>query len=159
MQHLLRLRTLHTRLAQEAARPYQAIVLDEGPVFSLCRLRLFRKATHRITRPQGWSTTLSPWGGVLDLVIWLDAPDLVLAQRIRNRPKDHEVKDSTERDIHEFLGRFRSTYREILTEMTADGRMQVVEFDTARDSADQIADAALAAMARVSGQHGRTGVR
>ena len=144
-KHLLRLRTLHTMLARETSTTHRAIMLDEGPVYSMCRLRLLQKASlgnsHLL---RGWRTTLAQWPGSLDVVIWLDAPDAVLMQRIRSRAKAHDVKQGTDREVLEFLERWRCTYREILAQLPAASPVKLVEVNTAGESADQAASSVLA---------------
>lgn len=149
-KHLLRLRTFHTMLARETTTAHSAIILDEGPVYSLCRLRLFQKAGLGNTHlPKGWRTTLAQWPGNLDVIIWLDAPDPVLAQRIRSRAKTHDVKQGTDREVFGFLERWRCTYREILSQLPAAGPVRMVEIDTAGESADQAAGNVLAVVKRM----------
>jgi len=154
-KHLLRLRTFHTMLARETTTAHRAIIMDEGPVYSLCRLRLFQKAGLGNTPlPNGWRTTLAQWPGSLDVVIWLDAPDPVLAQRIRNRAKIHDVKQGTDREVFGFLERWRCTYREVLSQLPAAGPMRIVEIDTSGESADQAAGSVLAVVKRMRPSRG-----
>jgi len=147
MVHLLRLRTLHPVLGREALPAYRAIVLDEGPVFSLTRLSAFHSAGHgegRLARE--WGRELERWAGALTAVFWLDAPNLVLLDRIRSRPKDHRIKTKTLREAYDFLDRYRSAYLEVLDRMTAIGLVRVVGLDATGESADQAAAGILAAL-------------
>ena len=154
-KHLVRLRTLHTMLARETTTAHRAIILDEGPVYSLCRLRLLQQASLGNTHlPSGWRTTLAQWPGSLDVVIWLDAPDPVLMQRIRSRAKAHDVKQGTDREVFGFLERWRCTYREILAHLPAAGPVKMVEVDTARESAGQAASSVLAVVKRMRPSRG-----
>ena len=41
-------------------------------------------------------------GQVLDVVVWLDAPDACLLQRIRTRDKDHVVKNESTETVSKF---------------------------------------------------------
>lgn len=150
LQHLLRLRTLHTLLQPERTRADRAVVLDEGPVFSLCRLLLFQQRTHAdAARPEEWLQEIAQWAGMMDLLIWLDAPNAVLAQRIRDRGKAHEVKHASSQEIDRFLERFRSAYREILERLVSGGRPWVVAIDTEVNSPDQVAATILATIERL----------
>ena len=140
MRHLLRLRTLPGVLARETSPAYRAIMLDEGPVFSLSRLSVFHDAcmgNGRLAR--AWRTALDAWAVGLDAIVWLDAPNPVLAQRIRGRVKAHRVKDKTDREVFEFLDRYRSAFREVLTRLTTTSRVRLVWVDTAAESVDQAA--------------------
>jgi len=150
-KHLLRLRTFHTMLARATTAVHRAIILDEGPIYSMCRLKLFQKAHLKTARlPKGWRATLGQWPGHLDVVVWLDAPDPVLAERIRNRAKRHVVKRSTDRELFGFLERWRRTYGELLTQLPAADPVTVIEIDTTRESADQAADTVLSVVERMS---------
>jgi len=147
MLHLIRLRTLPAVLAQETARGPSAIVLDEGPLFSLARLSVFHRAHESRTRlGRAWQEQLDRWTTLLDVVIWLDAPDPILVQRIRTRFKPHSIKEDPDHAMHEFLGRYRQAYEEIRTCLTAVGRTRMIEVNTATVSAEQAAPVVLAAL-------------
>lgn len=150
MLHLLRLKTLHSVLAREASPDHRTIVLDEGPVFSLSRLSVFQNASRGPGRlARGWRAELDRWAQTLDVVVWLDAPDPVLAQRIRDRSKPHRIKDEGEEAVYEFLERYRVAYQEVLDLLKAGGRVQLVELPTAGWSADRSAAVILDALERI----------
>jgi shikimate kinase len=147
MRQLVRLRTLHPAVARETGSADVAIILDEGPLFSLARLTVFQNAnrgTGRLARE--WRAELTRWAGELDVVVWLDAPDTVLAQRIRNRRKRHDVKNGTDGEVTEFLSRYRSAYRTILDHLRAAGRVRIVEIQTNENTTDRIAEDILVAL-------------
>jgi hypothetical protein len=153
LQHLLRLRTLRTLLEPHRIRGDRAVVLDEGPVFSLCRLLLFQH--HRDDpRPKELVQEVAGWAGRMDLLVWLDAPNPVLARRIRDRLKGHEVKEGSAAEIDRFLNRFRDAYREIMTRLVSGGHPAVLEFRTEASAPEQIAATILATIERL--QRGRT---
>ena len=144
---LARLATLHAVLRREASQAYRAVILDEGPVFTLTRLRVFEAASFQNARfARRWRTALEQWAATLDVVIWLDAPDHVLTQRIRSRPKAHRVKERSDQAIGEFLARYRQAYRLVLDQMATVNRIKLVEISTATQSADQIAATILAGL-------------
>lgn len=140
IQHLLRLRRFRTILAGAATPPSRARLLGEGPVYSLCRLQLAQDALPVTTvLPRAWRATLAQWPGDLDVIVSLDAPDAVLANRIRLRSKSHEIKDRHDADVYAFLQRYRDAYRDILARLSALGRVRVVAIDTAEESIEGIA--------------------
>ena len=49
------------------------------------------------------------------MVIWLDAPDEILLDRIRNRQQEHIVKTQPATIGYEFLDRYRAEYEFILS--------------------------------------------
>lgn len=148
MRHLGRLRSLTTELAHaRTLAPHEAILLDEGPVFSLGRLSVFQHAgegTGVLARQ--WRSEVAHWSRVLDGVIVLDARNDVLAERIRQRPKPHEVKASSDREAFAFLDRYRNAYRDIVARLTASGQVQTIEFDTSTTPVEAIAAGVLTAL-------------
>lgn len=146
-KYVLRLRTLPAALAHEAAAGYRAIVLDEGPIFSLTRLSVFQDASRgpgRLTRE--WHGALLRWIDWLDAIVWLDAHDPVLVRRIREREKPHQIKTRTDVEAARFLRRYRQAFRHVLEPIRAAGRARVIEIDTTSLTADQAAAAVLAAL-------------
>jgi hypothetical protein len=149
IRQLVRLRTLHSALAREAGSGSRAIILDEGPLFSLTRLSVFQNADlghGGLTRE--WRAELARWTEELDVVVWLDAPDQVLSERIRGREKQHMVKDGTDREVTEFLGRYRSAYRNVLDQLHAAGHVRIVEIQTNEHTTDRITEVILVALRR-----------
>ncbi len=147
MVHLMRLRILPTVLARESARGPAAVVLDEGPLFSLARLSVFQRAHESRTRlGRAWQEQLDRWMTLLDVVIWLDAPDAVLVERIRNRFKPHMIRDDPEHAMREFLGRYRHVYEDIRSRLTAVGRARMIDVDTAALTVEQAVPVVLAAL-------------
>lgn len=146
LPHLVRLRTLPRAIALAAAEAEaDVILLDEGPVFSLARLSVFQQANQGEGRLAGaWHAELDRWSGLLDLVIWIDAPDVVLAERIRSRLKRHQIKGATDAEVAVFLERYRQAYREILDRLTTGGRVGMVYLDTSDLAVDVAAGRVLA---------------
>lgn len=146
-RHLSRLRTLPAEIARAQASRHPAILLDEGPVFSLGRLSVFHyAATGRGSLARRWSHEVTRWGSLLSGVIFLDARNDVLAERIRRRVKPHQVKGEGDREVNEFLDRYRAAYQDILGRLTAGGRVQIVELDTTTAGIEQVAADALTAL-------------
>lgn len=142
MKQVVRLKTLSQILALQFSKPWRAIVLDEGPVFTLGWLDLFGgpKAMGQKGFQTWWRSALQKWSSTLDAIVWLDAPDSLLTGRIRHRVNGHPFKVKTDREILEFLARFRASYERVLSELTASDGPKVIRFATDRDSTEQIAD-------------------
>jgi shikimate kinase len=120
---------------------YSAILLDHGPVFKLATLNAFSPERISGQACDHWGRALlHQWANTLDLIIWLDAPDAVLRERINQRKQAHAVKDKSERVAYDFLARYRSSYDVILEELTAKGVPTILRFDTSQSSIEQIAD-------------------
>jgi cytidylate kinase len=107
------------------------LLLDHGPVYRLASLSAFGPPMAG-TRPFGrwWTGLARDWGRLLDVVVYLDAPDAVLLRRIEARARSHRIRGSGEDQAAEFLARYRGAYRLALDAVTASGA-RVVELDTA----------------------------
>jgi hypothetical protein len=81
----------------------------------------------------------------LDAIIWLDAPDGVLAQRIRERNKEHRMKDKSDAEIKEHLSLYRSSFEDVVDDLRKrnGSSLQVFRFSTDRQPLEQIADSVL----------------
>ena len=158
MVHILRLRTLPSALAAAKRSGHRAIVLDEGPVFSLTRLIVFQDAHRcggRLT--QEWQRAYTRWIDGLDGIVWLDAPDTVLVRRIRERDKAHRIKGKTDDEILRFLRRYRDAFQDVLVEFRSAGRARITEIDSSGQTADQLAAALLSALPPPSSDGARPG--
>ena len=121
MKQMIRLGALRRFLARAATPRQRLIVLDEGPVFALSWLQVF--GGERLAGSaayQRWvRRTLAAWAGVLDVIVRLDAPDPVLAQRIRSREKPHMVKHLSDQEIAAFAARFRAAFAAVIAAVTS----------------------------------------
>lgn len=114
-------------------------ILDHGPIYRLAWLHEFGPEIVRSGRFAQWSAeVLDQWAASLDLVIWLDAPDAVLVERIAARDRWHVVKGKSEQETYQFLARYRASYDWVLSRLTANGGPKVLRFDTNQESLDQI---------------------
>jgi hypothetical protein len=149
--HFVRLRTLPRAVARASRRERDGVILlDEGPIFSLGRLSVFQHANEGHGRlARRWRIELDRWTTRLDVVVWVDAPDPVLIERIRSRRKDHRVKSGTPEEVAGFLERYRRAYGEVLAALRASGRVQVIEISTREVSIDAAADRVLTELERL----------
>lgn len=128
-------------------------ILDHGPIFRLALLRGFGpEFVASQVYARWWESALAQWSGALDVVIWLDAPDAVLIERINARDRWHLVKDRPESEACAFLARYRAEYEEIIARLSAAGGPRVLRFDTAREPLDQIVSHVRAAFELEQGQ-------
>jgi hypothetical protein len=139
-RHMVRLRTLE-RALRAAASNDEVLVFDEGPIFALAWLRGFGHETLR-QQPSAewWRATLQGWASVMDMVVILDAPDQLLANRIRTRPHPHEVKEYPDPEIARWVARFRQALDWVLTEMARYGGPPVVRLSSQGEPAERIAE-------------------
>src|SRR4051794_18991988 len=115
----IRVTALHLILRQEALKG-STVCVDQGPLFTLTTLLDFGS---EYTKCQGfriwWDSMLEQLASTLDMVIWLDAPDETLLQRIRARKKWHLVKEKSDQEAKEFLMRYRTSYEQTVSKLTA----------------------------------------
>ena len=75
---------------QRITRKNTIVLLDQGPIFQLATLNAFGPECLKNQRFESWWQKMyRHWASILDIVIWLDAPDNVLKERIDNRGKKH----------------------------------------------------------------------
>ena len=86
LAQMIRLGALRHEVEDEAAR-HRVIILDEGPVFALSWLEVFfSRNGDRV--PASWRRrVVAEWATLLDVVVFIDACDITLANRIRTREK------------------------------------------------------------------------
>ncbi len=122
-------------------------LLDQGPVFLLAVLDAFGPRV--LASPEAWNwwdRMYRQWAATLDLVIWLNAPDEVCAERIRGREQWHIVKDAPNEAIFAFQAQFRTAYERVIARLTGQGMgPKVVCLDTATQLPDEIANRVLVA--------------
>jgi hypothetical protein len=140
-RHMVRLRTLERILRQPTPDSDGALIFDEGPVFAMAWLRGFGHETFR-RQPSAkwWETTLRQWASVIDAVVVLDAPDDLLAARIRAREREHEVKEFPDHEIARWMARFRQALDWVLAEMAQSGGPLVVRLSSQEETAELIAE-------------------
>ncbi len=139
-RHMVRLRTLQRSLERTQSGS-GTVVFDEGPVFSMAWLRGFGHETMRAEpTDHWWRLTIQDWASLIDVVVVLDSPDMVLAQRIRQRAHDHEVKEFPDAEIAQWMARFRGALEWVLGELTRHGGPLVIRLSSEDQTAEWIAD-------------------
>lgn len=143
-RHLVRLRTLHQSLLEGTPVGNATIIFDEGPIFVLAWLRGFGHETMRSRRSERWwQASLAEWARTIDAIVVLDAPDSILATRIRTRSQPHEVKDFSDPAIAAWMARFRIALAWVLAELTARGGPVIVRLATDQTSPERAAERVL----------------
>jgi hypothetical protein len=126
-------------LMKEAGVRRRIVVLDQGPVFLITRLRLFGPpGLRRLEAEPWWDGIIRRWAAALDVVVWLDTCDERLIDRIRTRPDEHEVKDSPDEEISAFLARYRQEYGAVISRL-AEAGVDVLKIDTGVDGPAEVA--------------------
>lgn len=118
-------------LTQKSAAEGTVTILDHGPIFMLGMVQEFGPQLVKSQAFARWSeSAIAAWSDTLDVVLWLDAPDATLVQRIGLRDQHHIVKSKPLREACNFLERCRLSFGRILSEIEALGHLKLLYFDT-----------------------------
>ena len=126
-------------LKKQAMMEGTKVILDHGPVFKLATLREFGPTKLRQPRfDDWWQTMYDRWGETLDMLIWLDAPDSILAERINSRGQSHIVKGKSKPDVTDFLSRSRKALTHTIEKTISSPGPKLIKFDSSESKVDQI---------------------
>jgi deoxyadenosine/deoxycytidine kinase len=118
------------------------MALDQGPLYTLVRLRAQgRRVVDTPTFQRWWEGTLRRWASELAIVVYLDADDDLLRERIDGRAQPHTAKGASSEVAATFFERYRSLFAELIERLNRSGRPDVVRFDTGAHSVKTIVDA------------------
>jgi hypothetical protein len=133
-------------LQREVEKNSQVIVLDQGPVYLLTEMREFGPEYLKRTEAEKlWQKLYCRWAATLDVIVWLDAADIYLLERIRTREQGHVVKNEASPVILEFLERYRRAYEFTLSKLETNASgPRLLRFDTGRQQPAEIVDRLLA---------------
>lgn len=147
-RQLMRLRALYHHLELMRRNGSRVVVVEDGPALILSWLRA---AAHRSATnggmPSWWGSVVRRWAKTVDLVVFLDAPDGVLAERVLARPQANPFKDRPEAELSEALERSRGAYVSVLSDLEAHHGPPVLAFRTDHRSVAEITDELLVTFA------------
>jgi thymidylate kinase len=141
-------------LGRRASEADTIVVLDQGPVYLLTELCAFgSECLNSRSMDAWWNSMFSQWAATLDMVVWLDAADAILAERIHTRPRWHLMKGRPDQEAFEFLARYRKAYKQVLAKLTANanGPSQLC-LDTSQESINEIIHRILVALDQDDGE-------
>jgi shikimate kinase len=140
MKRIVYLQTLARAVVLEL-RHERGVVLDEGAVYMLARMRVYGGANVRSPAFQAWwRDATAAWARTLDLLVWLDAPDVVLMERLRTRSRYHRMQAASDAMIRQFLGTYRTAYADLMISLAAESGLPVLEFRTDCEPPGRIAE-------------------
>lgn len=119
------------------------VAFDQGPIYFVSRPSLLNE---RLTP---WrEAVLDKWASLLDLVVWLDAPDPVLTARINSRGKQHRLQGASDETAAEALAESHTVYERSISRLAERReRPAILRFDSNVRPPGEIADAVLDALA------------
>jgi hypothetical protein len=139
--HIARLRALLNFLDRDDLNAYRLVVLDEAAIYTLAWLRVIGHPVFRDRRTESFRHHIGAlWAAQLDEVVRLDAPDAVLAQRLRTRTKQHVLSHASNTAITAFSMRYRSAFDAAIGTVQQHGRVVLRDVRTDRVAAADIAD-------------------
>jgi cytidylate kinase len=139
------------------------LLLDQGPVYMLGILQRVLSSPADLNAPafqRFWQASVAAWSRALDLVVYLDASDDVLYERIRARDKRHRVKELSRGEADARFQRWRESRDRILEhlEVGRDGP-QWTHVDTGATSIDDVRLQILDRIGALQGQEKRPWAR
>jgi len=152
MRSIARLETWQRALDRGQAPPADAIVFDHGPLYRLARLRAFGPSLTR-SEPfrDWWQQAYRYWIEALDLVVWLEAPDDVLLDRVDRRGHWYLSAEPDVEARREFLASYRRAFERVLDPSDPAGTARtapaVLRIRSDRLTTEKIAEQVLAALA------------
>lgn len=143
---MIRLEASPSVLKREA-NGMPVVIFDQGPVFTMVRLRAaIPEAARGLSFKRWWDRMLELWAETLDLLILLDAPDNVLLRRIQQRPKAHTLKGYSEDKARESLAERRALREATIAELQAFRDVPMLRLDTGQGSLRDVVDQTMVAL-------------
>ena len=132
----------HRLCRRDAAGNGSVRLLDQASVFMMAELHEFGPESLRSPGAQKWwNRVYRQWAATLDLVIWLDASDTILRDRIRSRRRWHVMKDKPADEVFDFLARYRRAYEQAISALKADNPgLRVLRIDTGDKTVAQVVE-------------------
>lgn len=151
MKRILRLHALQ-RLVHET-RNCRILVFDEGPVYLLARILVYGgPGIQTPTFEQCWRRAIATWAAELDVIVWLEAPEDLLATRLRARPQHPFAHTGTdEGSVRALFRAYREAFTRVMGELTAAGGPRPWTVRTDHGSVDGTARKLLVRLYRLCG--------
>jgi broad-specificity NMP kinase len=128
------------QVLQKEMKNKKIIILDQGPVYLLTEIFEFGPEYLAEQKAKSlWRNLYTRWADTLDTIVWLDAPDTDLLNRIRSRDKEHVVKNISVEATVELFIRYRNAYEWIISSLSAyQPNLKILWFDTSQKTPTQI---------------------
>ena len=117
------------------------LVFDQGPLYALGRLEA--KGLGIASTPtfrRWWDEMLSSWAADISLIVWVDATDERLIERISRRSKGHAVKGRPADESSRFIAHYREVFARMLARVEEANAADVVRFDTTTLDTGELAE-------------------
>lgn len=129
----------HRVLEQQGAKNNAIIVADQGPIFKLATLYEFGPKTLKDQRfNHWWDQRFRQWASTIDMVVWLDASDEILVERIISRDTWHMVKDFSPEEARKFFSDYRVAFDYVISRLTSIRDIPILRIDTSHQSPEEL---------------------
>jgi gluconate kinase len=114
-------------------------ILDQGPTYALATLGVTEVPIAGCeSLGTWWNTTVETWSRELDAIVWLDAPDPVLRERINQREQPHGIKGKPVEVGYRFMATYRRSFDQVFDRMALTGGPEILRYDTSLRSTEEI---------------------
>ncbi len=105
------------------------LALDPGSVYWLSSLREFGPEFAKDPLfLRWWDARLQEWSAALDMIVWIEAPNELLLQRVLARDEVHEAREQPAGTALEYFERYRLWYSRMVPEMASRGHARLFHF-------------------------------
>jgi thymidylate kinase len=131
----------HRYFKRQASYRHGLTLLDQGPVYALVRLKAEHKGILSSRAFAGWwNEMIAVWANELRAIVFLDAADDIIWDRINRRAdKDHTTKDQPVDVSRRFIARYRRLFEEVLDRFGALDGPPILRFDMSNTPTEEMA--------------------
>jgi len=114
------------------ARDRSICLIDQGPVFMIASSRTFGPAAFAgAVSDIWWEKVFRCWASTIDCIVWLDAEDDVLLNRVRQRERWHTLDQTSDFDAMAWMRSFRAAFRSTVADFGEFGKEpELLVFDS-----------------------------
>ena len=141
IKYMLFLRLLHYVLKRKLPDDCIVSIQEHGSVHMLTVLYTFGpESINSKSFKKWWDNTLNRWRSTLDTIIYLEASNNILLERICSRNRDHRIKKKSAQEAYTFLMRYRTSIEYIISKLATNGGPKVLRYNTEQEALNQIVD-------------------
>ena len=129
----------HRLLRRYKSQPI-VMLLEEGPVVHMAYIRMFGSQLFRnAVLDNWWQRMYRHWANTLDAVIFLDASDLTLINRVRARNSPHGIKTKPDAEAIQQIRDYRDNYIYLLSMLMAESiNLKIIKINTDQKTPEQV---------------------
>lgn len=121
------------------------VLLDPGSIYWISELQNHSSDFTRSQQYKQWmEKKILQWSNAIDVIIWLDAPDELLFERVLMRDEWHEAKEQSKEKNFERFARERKSFKQIIAMRKKLSRPRVFSFCSDQTSTEEMATRILA---------------